>query len=79
MSDITNIKNWSDAELKEDNNNPDDLSTAKFNELRWHVRAKKEKEDRRKAEVAAAAKWRAQAKEAAKKRVSELFIPPIAC
>ena len=85
MSDITNIKNWSDAELKEDNNNPDDLSTAKFNELRWHARAKKEKEDRkkaeakRKAEAAAAAKRRAQAEEAAKKRVSELFVPPIVC
>ena len=42
MSDINNIKNWSDAELKEDNNNPDDLSAAKFNERRWHARVKKE-------------------------------------
>ena len=85
MSDINNIKNWSDAELKEDDNDPDDLSAAKFNERRWRARAKKEEEDQKKAEakrkveVAATAKQRAQAEEAAKKRVSELFIPPIVC
>ena len=85
MSDINNIKNWLDAKLKEDNNNPDDLSVAKFNKQRRCARAKKEEEDRKKAEVkrkaeaAAAAKWRAQAEEAAKKSVSELFVPPIVC
>ena len=85
MSDINNIKNWLDAEFKEDDNDPNDLSAAKFNERRRCARAKKEKEDRkkaeakRKAEAAAAAKRRAQAEEAAKKRVSELFVPPIVC
>ena len=40
MSDITNIKNWSEAELKEDNNDPNDLSAAKFNEQRWRAEKK---------------------------------------
>ena len=79
MSDITNIKNWLDAELKEDDNDLGDLSAAKFNKRRQRARAKKEEEDRKKAEAAAAAKRRAQAEEAAKKRVSELFVPPILC
>ena len=79
MSDINNIKNWSDAELKENDNDPDDLSAAKFNEWRRRMRAKKEEEDWKKAEAAAAAKRRVQAEEAAKKRVSELFVPPIVC
>ena len=85
MSDINNIKNWSDAKLKEDDNDPNDLSAAKFNERRRCMRVKKEEEDqkkaeaKRKAEAAAAVKQRAQAEEAAKKRVSELFVPPIVC
>ena len=79
MSDINNIKNWSDAELKEDDNDPNDLSAVKFNEWRRRMRAKKEEEDWKKAEAAAAAKQRVQAEEAAKKRVSELFVPPIVC
>ena len=79
MSDTSNIKNWLEAELKEDDNDPDNLSAAKFNEQRQHMRVKEE-EDRKKAEVkrrvevAAAVKQRAQekvAEEAAKKRVSK--------
>ena len=66
MSDITNIKNWLEAKLKEDDNDPDNLSIAKFNERRWHTMAKKEEEDQKNAEVA-------------KKRVSEPIAPPKSC
>ena len=88
MFNISNIKNWLKAELKEDNNNPDNLSVAKFNKQRQCMRMKKEKEDwkkveaevKRRAEEAVAAKQRAQekvAKEVAKKRVSKPFTPHI--
>ena len=51
MSDINNIKNWSDAHLKEDNNNTDGLTNMKHIEWKWCVKARRAKEDRRKAEA----------------------------
>ena len=53
-----------EAKLKEDDNDPDDLSMAKFNKWRQCVRVKKKKKDwkkveaKRSVEVAVAAKWR---------------------
>ena len=52
MSDINNIKNWSDALLKEDDNDSDELANAKHIERKWRMKARREEEDQRKAEVA---------------------------
>ena len=68
MSNITNIKNWSEAKLKEDDNDPDDLSAAKFNKWRQCTRAKKVEEDWKKTEVEVEVKRRAEAAAAAVKR-----------
>ena len=62
MSDINNIKNWSDAHLKEDNNNTDELTDAKHVEQKWHAKARREEEDQRKAEAEAARKVVEEAK-----------------
>ena len=86
MSDIYNIKNWSDAHLKEDDNDSDELADAKHVERKWHAKARREEEDRRKAEAEAARKAAEEAKrkaeeeerrkaaaEEAKKQVSNLL------
>ena len=65
MSDIKNIKNWSDVLLREDNNDSDELADAKHIERKRRTKARREEEDRRKAEAAKKA-----AEEEAKKRVS---------
>ena len=70
MSDIYNIKTWSDAHLKEDDNDSDELADAKHVERKRRAKARREEEDWRKAEVEAARK---AAEEEAKKRVSNLL------
>ena len=85
MSDINNIKNWSDALLKEDDNNSDELADAKHIKWKQHAKVRMEEEDQRRAEaarkVAEEAKRKAEkegrckaaeavAEEEAKKRVS---------
>ena len=81
MSDINNIKNWSDALLREDNNDSDELADAKHVEQKRCAKARREEEDRRKVEVAKKAVEEAKrkaeeeerckvAEEEAKKRVS---------
>ena len=86
MSDIYNIKNWSDVHLKEDNNNSDELANAKHVKRKRRAKARREEEDRSKAEVEAVKKAAEEAKrkaeeeerrkaaaEGAKKRVSNLL------
>ena len=81
MSDINNIKNWSDALLKEDDNNSNELTDVKHVERKRRTKARREEEDWRKVEatkkVAEEAKRKAEeeerskeAEEEAKKRVS---------
>ena len=81
MSNINNINNWSDALLKEDDNDSDKLTNAKHVKRKWHAKARREEEDRRKAEAvkkaAEEAKRKAEeqerckaAEEEAKKQVS---------
>ena len=62
MSDIHNIKNWSDAHLKEDNNDSDELADAKHVEWKRCVKARREEEDRRKVEAEVAKKVAEEAK-----------------
>ena len=86
MSDINNIKNWSDAHLKEDDNDSDELTNVKHVERKRRAKARREKEDWRKAEAEVARKAAEEAKrkaeeeerrkaaeEEAKKRVSNLL------
>ena len=89
MSNIYNIKNWSDAHLKEDDNDSDELADAKHVERKQRAKVRREEEDRRKAEAEAARKVAEEAKrkaeeeerrkaaeaavEEAKKRVSNLL------
>ena len=81
MSDINNIKNWSDALLREDNNDSNELADAKHVEQKRRAKARREEEDWRKVEVAKKAAEEAKrkaeeeerckvAEEEAKKRVS---------
>ena len=56
MSDINNIKNWSNAHLKEDNNDTDELTNMKHIEWKWCVKARRAEEDQRKAEAEVARK-----------------------
>ena len=51
MFNIKNIKNWSDTLLKEDNNDSDKLTDVKHVERKWRMKARREEEDRRKAEA----------------------------
>ena len=51
MSDINNIKNWSDVHLKEDDNDTDELADVKHVEQKQHAKARREEEDWRKAEA----------------------------
>ena len=44
---INNIKHWSDAQLMEDKNNDDGMSTAKYNEHQRQVKAHKEEVEQR--------------------------------
>ena len=67
MSDINNINNWSNVHLKEDNNNTDELTDAKHVKQKRCAKARREEEDRRKAEVEAARK----AEEEAKRKAEE--------
>ena len=62
MSDIYNIKNWSDAHLKEDDNDSDELADAKHVERKRRAKARREEEDRRKVEAEAAKKVAEEAK-----------------
>ena len=82
---INNIKNWSDAQLKEDENNNDRVSTAKYNERWRQARVHKEEAEQRACEEAEChqveEQWmveveRHKAKEQAKKRVSLSPNPP---
>ena len=86
MSDIHNIKNWSNTHLKEDDNDSDELADAKHVEQKRHMKARREEEDWRKAEAEVAKKVVEEAKrkaeeeeqhkaaaEEAKKRVSNLL------
>ena len=88
MSNIYNIKNWSDAHLKEDDNDSDELADAKHVERKWRAKARREEEDWRKAEAARKAVEEAKrkaeeeerrkaaeaaAEEEAKKQVSNLL------
>ena len=52
MSDINNIKNWSNVLLREDDNDSDELADAKHVEWKRRVKARREEEDWRKAEAA---------------------------
>ena len=81
MSDINNIKNWSDALLREDDNDSDELADAKHVEQKRCAKARREEEDRRKVEAVKKAVEEAKRKaeeeerckaveEEAKKRVS---------
>ena len=67
MSDIYNIKNWSDAHLKEDDNDSDELADAKHVERKRCAKARREEEDWRKVEAEAARK----AAEEVKRKVEE--------
>ena len=60
MSDITNIKSWDDAQLTEDVNDDDNVSTVKFMEQRWHMKEKKVAEEWRQLEAKAEAKRKAE-------------------
>ena len=51
MSNINNIKNWSDALLREDNNDSDELANVKHVERKRRVKVRREEEDRRKVEA----------------------------
>ena len=62
MSDIYNIKNWSDAHLKEDDNDSNELADAKHVERKRRAKVRREEEDRRKAEAEAARKAAEEAK-----------------
>ena len=76
MSDIHNIKNWTDAHLKEDDNDSDELADAKHVERKRRTKARREEEDRRKVEAAKKAAEEAKrkvAEEEAKKRLSNLL------
>ena len=42
MSDINNIRNWSNAHLKEDNNNSNELVHVKHVERKWCAKARME-------------------------------------
>ena len=70
MSDIYNIKNWSDVHLKEDDNDSDELADTKHVKRKRRAKARREEEDQRKAEAEAARK---AAEEEAKKWVSNLL------
>ena len=50
MSDINNIKNWSDTYLKEDDNDSNELTDAKYVEWMWCVKVRREEEDQRQRE-----------------------------
>ena len=65
MSNINNVKNWSDVLLKEDNNDSNELANVKHVEQKWCVKARREEEDWRKAEAAR------KAAEEAKRKVEE--------
>ena len=71
MSNIYNIKNWSNAHLKEDNNNSDELANVKHVEWKQCAKARREEEDQRKAEAEAVRK--VVEEEEAKNRVSNLL------
>ena len=74
MSDINNIKNWSDVHLKEDDNDSDELTDVKHVEQKWCIKARREEEDRRKAEAVKKAAEEVKRKvEEAKKRVSNVL------
>ena len=51
MSNINNIKNWSDALLREDDNDSDELANVKHVERKRRVKVRREEEDRRKVEA----------------------------
>ena len=51
MSNINNIKNWSDALLREDDNDSDELANVKHVERKRCVKVRREEEDRRKVEA----------------------------
>ena len=73
MSNIYNIKNWSDVHLKEDDNDSDELTDAKHVERKWRVKARREEEDWRKAEAArkAVEKAKRKAEEEERRKVVE--------
>ena len=81
MSDINNINNWSNALLREDDNDSDELANPKHIERKRRAKARREEEDWRKVEAAKKAVEEAKRKaeeeerckaveEEAKKRVS---------
>ena len=51
MSNINNIKNWSDALLREDDNDSDELANVKHVKWKRRVKVRREEEDRRKVEA----------------------------
>ena len=73
MSDINNIKNRSDALLREDDNDSDELADAKHIERKQRAKARREEEDRRKAEAAkkAAEEAKRKAEEEERCKVAE--------
>ena len=73
MSDINNIKNWSNALLREDDNDSDELTDAKHVEQKRCVKARREEEDRRKVEVVkkAAEEAKRKAEEEERRKVAE--------
>jgi hypothetical protein len=50
MSDITDIANWTDAQLVEDENDGDEVFDAKATERRRRMKARKAEEERKRAE-----------------------------
>jgi len=68
MSDITDIKDWLEDRLTENENNDDNLCTAKYAEWRQRVKAKKAEEEWRK--VVVEAMWRV-AEEVRRRKVEE--------
>ena len=80
---IDNIKNWSDAQLMEDENDNNGVSTAKYNECCRQARVHKKEAEWRACKEAehcqAEEQWRVEvkrhrAKEQAKKHVSGLWL-----
>ena len=62
MSDINNIKNWSNVLLKKDDNDSNELADVKHVERKWCTKARREEEDRRKAEMTRKAEEEAKRK-----------------